>query len=123
MKFNIWLKWSDDRLVFQNLKEHFAHNEISESVKNKLWAPPLLFENNHNRFGETYLELDPQTSIMIDRNGPSKVAPFTQLDEARIYNSTVTEIISKTLKSFKFKCSFDMTYFPFDHQTCFVKVD
>ena len=120
LKFNVWLTWTDDRVGFQNLNKHYFQNEISESVAKKLWIPPLRFENNHQR---TYLVYHPHhTSIMLERNGASSMAPLTQLDEAKVYNSNETKIFSRTFKYLKFTCHFDMTYFPFDSQTCAVQV-
>ena len=59
---------------------------------------------------------------MLTKNGHWKEAPLHQMDEARIFNPNETDILMQTVHLLKFKCSFDMYFFPFDHQTCFVTV-
>ena len=60
--------------------------------------------------------------LMLTKNGHWKEAPLHQMDEARIFNPNETDILMQTVHLLKFKCSFDMYFFPFDHQTCFVTV-
>ena len=62
------------------------------------------------------------SDLLIKKNDDGKESPFNQLNEARIYNSSGTEIIMRSFHYLKFTCDFDLQYFPFDHQTCEVKV-
>ena len=84
-----------------------------------LWKPQLIFENNYQREPITYI---PTTSIMmIDRKGPSQPTRLSQLDEGRIYNSSMTRILMKNIHFLHFNCRFNLIYFPFDYQVCHVE--
>ena len=45
LKFSIWLKWSDNRLEYQNLNEDHFQNIVSKEVAAELWKPVLILEN------------------------------------------------------------------------------
>ena len=119
LKFNVWLGWIDYRLGFQNLNKVPYKNEIHEFAE-KIWKPQIVFENNLQR---KILRYQSESSfLMLTKNGHWKEAPLHQMDEARIFNPNETDILMQTVHLLKFKCSFDMYFFPFDHQTCFVTV-
>ena len=120
LKFNIWLGWSDNRLEYHNLNKHYHENAISREFARSLWKPEIVFENNLER---QTLRYNPMSSLlMLARNGHWSETTLSQLEEARIYNSNETIILMQTIHLLKFKCSFEMFYFPFDHQTCVVQV-
>ena len=58
---------------------------------------------------------------MAVRSGSSKKAPFSQLNEGKLYNESETQLKWMTVQLKKFKCTFDH-YLPFDNQRCKVKV-
>ena len=120
LKFNVWLEWKDSRLEFQNLREDFYQNQISDEIAAKLWIPQPVFENSYEREKINYVPTD--SFIMLDGNGKSKEAPLSKMDEAKMFDPITTNILMKTTHLLKFKCDFDLRYFPFDHQTCFIKV-
>ena len=120
LRFNIWLKWIDNRLHYQNLNYDYYQNVIPEDQASKLWKPILLFKNSNE--GQI-LEFDPATSdIMMKRNSASFESPLSQKAEARVYQSNETELRWSSVQFKKFKCKFDLYYLPFDHQTCYVQV-
>ena len=124
LKFNIWLKWKDIRLTFQNLKESHFQNEVSAKNIENLWKPRLKYVNSQSKKTEKqilqYSSLS--SAIMLSREGPFTEAPLSQWDEARVYNSSTTEILWRSLHFMSFACDFEMFYFPFDLQICFIKV-
>ena len=61
--------------------------------------------------------------MKIEKNGYSTEAPFSQLDEARVYKSSETILWFKTIHYKEFSCQFDLAFFPFDRQKCFIKVE
>ena len=120
LNFNLWLKWIDDRLAIQNLDKEKFENEVSEDIALQLWTPPLLFANNDKR---QYVKYVPSSSVMLlERNGTGKEAPLYQMAEAKVYDSKHTKIWFRSNHYLKFKCQFDLKYFPFDHQICKVQV-
>ena len=120
MRFRMWLKWMDNRLDFQNLNEDHFQNEISDLLANELWIPPLVFANNDE--GEVIKYESSPSVIMLIRNGGHAQSPLTQWDEAKVYRSNETQIVLKTVHLMTLNCQFDLYYFPFDDQTCYVQV-
>ena len=124
LKFNVWVQWKDVRLTFQNLRACHFKNEVSEEKIKMLWKPKLKFVNSQSKDTEKQiLQYSPLSStVMLSREGLSSEAPLSQWDEARVYNSNTTKIMWKSVHFMSFTCNFDMFYFPFEHQICFVKV-
>ena len=120
LKLNVKLTWTDDRIRFQNLKKDFFQNKLSDDMAAKIWIPQPIFANNHDRVAIQYI---PSSSdIFLVRNGSSIEAPFSQIDEAKVYHPKETKIILRTMHHMKFKCRFNLAYFPFDYQTCYAVV-
>ena len=120
LKFDVWLRWIDSRLQYQDLdKDHYL-NILSEKEISQIWTPTLVFENSNE--GQL-LKFDPSTSeIMVKANGRSKEAPISQLAEGKVSNASETDLRWLSFHIKKFKCEFDLYYLPFDLQTCKVKV-
>ena len=97
---------------------------IPQEIVLKIWKPELVFRNHKEKDSDKQiLAYNTVTSdLLIKKNDDGKESPFNQLNEARIYNSSGTEIIMRSFHYLKFTCDFDLQYFPFDHQTCEVKV-
>lgn len=124
LKFSIWLKWSDNRLKYQNLNEDHFQNIVSKEVAAEVWKPVLILENYiGDKVGGQRLEYSPKLSdMMLVRNGEGVRAGLSLLHEAKVYNSSKTEILLKTNQFLQFECQMDLLYFPFDNQKCHVKV-
>ena len=124
LKFKVWIKWKDTRLQYEDLKTHHFKNSIRENVALKLWKPALLFENHRERDNEKQvLKYSPLPSIMmLVKNGHGKEAPISQIYETKLYSPNETELLWRSRHYMRFKCDFNLFYFPFDHQTCYVRV-
>ena len=119
-KFNVWIKWRDYRLGYHNLKDVYRKNVVLEYMVNDLWKPILVFANNNQ---QKIIEFGPSSCVMmIQRNGDSTEVGLSQLDEARVYNSSETDLWVVSSHYLDFKCQFDLTYFPFDNQKCYITV-
>ena len=124
IKFYARVKWMDNRLKYENLKNELYRNEIKEEVAQELWKPALIFENHNERENDRQLlKYSPRPSIlMLERKGLGADAPLSKAYEAKLYSSNETYIIWRSRNLVKLKCFFDLYYFPFDLQTCRVKV-
>ena len=120
MDFAIRLEWVDSRIFYENLREKSSDNRLPDSTIKQMWKPLLYPRNNLNR--ETLHYTQGSSSLTLKRNGSSKTAPASQLDEAKVYDPEETIISMKTYHIMKFKCAFDFSYFPFDLQLCKAEV-
>ena len=124
IKFVVWLKWFDARLSFQNLREDLFRNELSMSTVDKLWKPDLYFINGISKeAGLRIVKYDQDSSkIMLDAKNSNQISQLSQMDEAKVYYPNETEIVWRSDHFLSYTCKFDLQYFPFDQQTCFVRV-
>ena len=124
IKMNIWLTWMDNRLSFQNLDTDCFENIVPFEMADKIWKPKLIFSNHNERDTERQvLEYNPLSStLMICRNGNGTKAGISELHEARVYTSNEAVFWLRTSHYTKFNCKFNLYYFPFDRQSCFVQL-
>ena len=118
LRFVLWLKWSDDRLTYENLWK----NEVSNDKAARLWTPLIVFKNN---IDGKILAFDPSSpSLFLKRLSSRKnlETPLSRFHEAQLYSSNETAIYWRSEHLLKFRCQFDLFYLPFDTQTCFVEV-
>ena len=121
LKFDLKLRWIDNRLDYRNLNEDPFKNVVPTPMVQKMWKPPIRFENTQKR---PLLEFDPSFStVTLSRKGIGEAAPHSHLHEARIYNSSETEILAVTFQFLKLICNFDLMYFPFDQHECPLRVN
>ena len=68
---NIWLKWMDNRLSFQNLNTDCFENVVPSEIADDIWKPKLIFSNHNEKETERQvLEYNPLSStLMMCRNG------------------------------------------------------
>ena len=122
LRFVLWLKWSDSRLIYENLDENHWKNKVSNDMAAKLWTPWIVFKNN---IDGKILAFDPSSpSLFLKRLSSRKnlETPLSRFHEAQLYSSNETAIYWRSEHLLKFKCRFDLFYLPFDTQTCFVEV-
>ena len=100
MKFNVELKWTDNRLQYQNLNKHQFWNAIPSNLANEIWKPHLVFENNDNRQILKYVESS--SVLMLVRKGHASGTSLEQIDEAWVYQSNETELIWRSLHFHQF---------------------
>ena len=119
IKFVVWLRWKDDRLIYQNLDNEYYLNKIAVEDAERLWKPSIIFKNsNENQM----LEFNPASGFFVEKDGDGKEAPLGQMFEEMNYPPKQTAIIWKSVHLLKFRCHFDLFYLPFDNQTCYVEV-
>ena len=124
-KFLITVKWCDHRLKFANLKSSMFKNLIGSPEKETLWIPPLIFNNSERN---TMLTMDrepgdPVANILIEKQGAPQVAPPTVLDETFFYKGSENYVVYRTEYNLLLNCIYELSYYPFDIQTCTVEVN
>ena len=126
VQFSVMLVWKDHRIEYQNLKDSYKDNILSDIEATELWKPKLILTNSLQRIELQYVTSTEATiprvsSISFERKGPYHETPLSQSDEGRVYESEMIEIWLATHHLLKFDCQFTLTYFPFDKQICYIK--
>ena len=115
VKFTLTSKWFDRRLTFNNLHDDEFLNEIDYTLFEKLWVPIFIFENTKDKFTTRF---DQKAKIFIEKRGNFSLAPETSTEEIAYYDGS--ENIIRYTRNFylRFKCQFELQFYPFDRQMC-----
>ncbi|XP_023326611.1 glycine receptor subunit alpha-2 [Eurytemora carolleeae] len=112
----IQVNWKDKRITFQNLRDDPYQNILTDEEVKLLWKPTVYFDNAKN--GQTVQE---NTIRLLAVKKGSEI-PFQDsyaVEEARYDGAN--NFINMTIRFYaEYFCDFDLTYFPFDVQKCFM---
>ena len=102
-----------------NLKEYTLLNSMNEKDKDRIWIPNIVFDNCPAR---TYVQIDALSSLNVIRRG-NFLKKFTfEQNEYQEFQGKENPIIFENIYFLKLTCKFDLHYYPFDTQACFIKV-
>jgi len=62
-------------------------------------------------------------SISIIKNGSKHRNPIFEVTESYLYNGEENPILLKQEYQMIFSCNFDLVWYPFDTQNCYIQVD
>ena len=127
IKFQMVVKWFDNRLTFQNLKYNLFKNVVGKDQQKLLWIPPLVFNNsddgrtlsvNHDGDGQ------PMMSLLIERRKDNNfdVASPSVLDETHFYKGSENLLVLSTEYNMILHCNYKLEDYPFDTQICYMEV-
>jgi hypothetical protein len=118
LKFFLRYDW---RLFFVNLKTDERHkNIIGSEERDKIWIPNLVFDNSIEDF---QIMNDAFSSLMINQTGNSTTSLNSQLQEDERYDGTDNNLVYFRSYKMKLLCNFEQHFYPFDTQTCYIKVN
>ena len=117
IKFRLFLKWKDPRLVYRNLKKNANLNVLRGDSQKELWAPEVIFRNTEDNDrskidGESLIKALPNTEYVFKKSDKSEVQNVYYFHGSENYLQ-----LERTYK-ISFICSYDMALYPFDTQTC-----
>ena len=117
LKFNLRMTWVDARLNFYNIKLKETMNVISRDELNKIWLPQIIFDNTEE--GQITIN-DDKASATINRTGQGTGSDTSISEDIDIYRGSENSITLSRLYNIDFFCDYDMRWYPFDAQTCFM---
>jgi hypothetical protein len=111
----------DWRLTFVNLKkDERRKNIIGPEEREKIWVPNLVFDNSVE---DVQISNDPFSSLIVNDTGNSTIIFNGNLQEDKQYDGSDNGIMYSRVYKMKLLCSFEQQKYPFDSQTCFIKVN
>ena len=117
LKFTLQLTWVDARLELYNIKADESKNIISMEELNRIWLPVIIF---HNTERGQRSENDEESFATISRTGQGRGSDSSVSEDIDIYKGSENKISMSRLYNIDFFCDYDMRWFPFDAQTCFM---
>ncbi len=108
------LTWKDRRLSFFNLRPDIYMNNIPAREKSQLWVPEIGFANA--KTGP--LVRDEYVSLLVQKDANPLPQDLTLNRENSIYLGHENSLIFMRRYYAEYQCTFNLRFFPFDHQTC-----
>ena len=107
-------------MTYYNLRSsEDLENNVGDEEKDKIWIPRLIFDNSVE---ENLVENDHFSSITIQQNNPGTKIFNEFLQENIEYQGSENYLIYSRTYKMDLVCEFEQHNFPFDTQTCSVKV-
>ena len=117
LKFNLRMKWVDARLEFYNIKMDETMNVVTIEELNRIWLPIIVFDNTES---DQRTILDGKAFATIKRMNRGIGSDSTISEDIDIYKGSENTITMSRLYNIEFFCDYDMMWYPFDSQTCFM---
>ena len=117
LKFRLRMSWLDARLDFFNIKLDETMNVISLDELNRIWLPVIIFHNTEE--GQITIN-DGKSFATINRTGQGSGSDSSISEDIDIYKGSENSISISRLYNIDFFCDYDMRWYPFDAQTCFM---
>ena len=117
LKFELRMTWVDARLDFFNIKLKETMNVISMAELNRIWLPIIIFDNTEE--GQITIN-DDKAAATISRTGQGTGSDSSISEDIDIYKGSENSITLSRLYNIDFFCDYDMRWYPFDAQTCFM---
>ena len=126
-KFQLMVKWYDNRLTFRNLKKNVFKNVIGVDQKELVWIPPLMFDNSDNTRTLSISHEgsdEPMVNLFVERGVDNKfvVAAPSFLDETYFYKGEENYMVLTTGYNMVLHCNYKLEDYPFDTQNCTMEV-
>ena len=123
IQFSLLLQWVEDRTTYQNLKEKRSLNALTQEDIELLWLPEVIYENTDQKESTRLgVQWEWKTSVVVERNKSGTPAGLESVDETKIFKGEENSLIMFQTYTHYFQCIFDQKKYPFDTQTCYIKM-
>ena len=119
IKFELTMKWFDARLQFYNLKDNIKMNSLLYEEKQKIWVPIIIFQNTESEI-TTMNDKKNRMKVLKQQNGTFNTDGLVS-EDIDIYEGSENPILMSRVYDIEFLCGFQMQWYPFDTQTCYMK--
>ena len=119
IQFELSLKWFDARLQYYNLKNYENMNALTYNEKQKLWVPSIIFQNTESQITSQNDVKSRMTAVKM-KNGTFNIDGLVS-EDIDIYEGRDNPITMSRVYDSEFLCNFQMQWYPFDTQTCFME--
>ena len=119
LQFQLSLKWFDARLQYYNLKVDENMNSLVYKEKQKLWVPSIVFQNTKSQV-TSQNDVKSRMTVRKMKNGTFNIDGLLS-EDIDIYEGTDNPIIMSRVYDVEFLCDFQMQWYAFDTQTCYME--
>ena len=113
------MKWKENRVKYQNLKDEISLNALTETDIRKLWLPRIVYANTDQkettRLGE-YGNGEWETGVSVIKEGHFTRSAMEEVDEAEIFEGDENTLVMTQTYTHEFQCKYKLQQYPFDTQ-------
>jgi hypothetical protein len=115
VSFQLHMTWLDNRHTYVNLKEISGLNTMTESEKQDIWKPQIVFANTKT---QEAVVTDGKVIAYINKRGNHTVSGYHEAILARYFKGGENTITFSRIYDVSFICKYNMAWYPFDVQSC-----
>ena len=121
--FEIKTEWQDNRVYFLNVHRNWSSNLLELEEWQNIWVPNFLFLNAETTLTSAEQAGEP-TSLMYLKllNETHQPKDSSKLVQDFYYDGMDVVISKDNFYTMDFLCLFDFAYYPFDCQTCSIRI-
>ncbi len=107
-------------MKFNNIRgKSELSNTLGEEEQKSVWIPNLLFENSQSG---TFTNNEPMSVLRVKHRGEPVTNFNFQLNEYEEFEGNANPLVYENNYDLKLDCEFELHYFPFDYQKCYITV-
>ena len=116
-QYEMTMKWRDNRLTYQNLKQDTSLNALPELDMKKLWLPMVIYANTDQKLTTRLgMEWEWSTIGTVSKEGNFTRSGLDTLHEIEIFKGGENTLTMRQTYTNKFQCEFVLVRYPFDTQ-------
>ena len=120
VKFKLMITWFEHNVIWINLKENNLLNILAKEEIEDLWMPQMMFENADSI---RPLMIDDVALIYVKKITEGEVLRYPdEINDQTYFNSSQNPLHYERKYQKKLYCDFNFFWFPFDTQTCGIKL-
>ena len=118
LQFQISLKWKENRVTYQNLKDDTTLNALSAQNIDDIWLPLVVYDNTDQK-EVTRLGVDWEwiTTVAVTREEktPDRTG-IEEIHETEIFQGDKNTLTMNQTYTWEFQCKYKLEHYPFDTQ-------
>ena len=115
VSFKLHQTWYDDRHTYVNLKAEDDLNTLTNTEKDDIWKPFVIFSNTKT---QEAVITDEKVIARVGMKGKHKAGDRTEAIRSYYFKGAENTITFSRIYDRKFICEYDMAWYPFDVQKC-----
>uniref|UniRef100_A0A0P4W8Z6 Uncharacterized protein n=1 Tax=Scylla olivacea TaxID=85551 RepID=A0A0P4W8Z6_SCYOL len=117
VEFTVEITWNEPRPKYYNLGDTLEWNKLSETDRGKLWTVKLQFPNVYD--GNIKLLSE---ELYLNKIAGPMPPDYNNVRMDTVYHGKSAMMVQRLHYSGIFACTFDVFYYPFDSQHCFLQL-
>ena len=115
--FNMMAEWEDSRLTWNDLKYDMNLNIVSQNERKLIWFPKTFIKNSQKHI---VVPNGSESKLVVKKKGNLSMSSSEHFTETSLFDGKENPIIYFRQFHVRLRCVFDLSFFPFDTQTCHI---